>query len=361
MKRILVIDDTEELRRIISESLQAMGWTTVTADDGQNGYDAAVKHLPDLILCDIQMPRMDGYQVLAKLRENRATSAIPFVFLTGVNDWEDIRQGMILGADDYLTKPFTIKELIASVQARFKKQDTLQQASEKKLDDLRGSITLALPHELITPLNGIIGFASLLESDPEMPPEEVQEFARNIHQSAQRLHRVIGNFLLFSQLEILKSDPSKQSAFAKSEPTPCRDCIRRTATAKAEEHTRRNDLVLMAEEALLPIAPRWLEKILQEIIDNAFKFSLPGSLVIVKLQPQEGIHRLSVSDSGRGMSPDQIATIGAHQQFDRQKHEQQGSGLGLSIAKRLAELHGGCLHVECVPGKQTTIMVDFPR
>lgn len=361
MKRILVIDDTEELRRVISEALQAMGWMTITAEDGLSGYEAALKHLPDLILCDIQMPRMDGYQVLAKLRETRATNTIPFIFLTGVNDWEDIRQGMILGADDFLTKPFTIKELIASVQTRFKKQDTLQQASERKLDDLRGSITLALPHELITPLNGIIGFASLLESDPEMPPEEIQEFARNIHQSAQRLHRVIGNFLLFSQLEILKSDPAKQAAFAQTEPTPSRDCVRRTATAKAEEFNRRDDLVLMADEALLPIAPRWLEKILQEVIDNAFKFSAPSSLVIVKVQVFEATQRVSVSDSGRGMAPDQIAQIGAHQQFDRQKHEQQGSGLGLSIAKRLAELHGGCLHVESVPGKQTTVMVDFPR
>jgi two-component system sensor histidine kinase/response regulator len=159
-KKILIIEDTPEIRHLVSETLRSRGFRTVAAEDGLRGVELAVIELPDLILCDVQMPNLDGHGTLTALREQPATEAIPFIFLTGLSDRPNVRYGMDLGADDYLTKPFTVEELLGAVQTRLAKQELLSRRSEAKLEELRENIAYALPHELMTPLNGILGFTT---------------------------------------------------------------------------------------------------------------------------------------------------------------------------------------------------------
>jgi DNA-binding response OmpR family regulator len=120
MQKILVIEDTPDVRELITDTLRFNGFEIIAAADGEAGIQAAVSHLPDLILCDVQMPRKDGFEVLADLRQRPATATIPFVFLTGQADKSHMRQGMNLGADDFLAKPFMLNELMAAVNARLK-------------------------------------------------------------------------------------------------------------------------------------------------------------------------------------------------------------------------------------------------
>ena len=162
MKKVLVIDDTSEIRMIIDETLNMFGFFTLMAEDGETGIELARQQLPDLIICDVNMPKLDGFGTLARLREDERTAGIPFMFLSGAIERPNVRRGMEMGADDYLTKPFTPSELLAAVNARLEKQAEIERKSEKKLDELRGKMTLALPHELRTPLNGIIGLAQIL-------------------------------------------------------------------------------------------------------------------------------------------------------------------------------------------------------
>jgi two-component system sensor histidine kinase/response regulator len=179
MKKILVIEDTADIRALISEMLQSRGFEVLGAEDGTFGVQIAEAQSPDLILCDVQMPRMNGFEVLQRLRENESTSTIPFIFLTGAADKMQVRHGMELGADDYLTKPFTLQELLAAVAARLETRATLAKAAARKLADLRDSITFSLPHEFITPLNGILGFSSILvEQAGKLTGNEIEEFGR---------------------------------------------------------------------------------------------------------------------------------------------------------------------------------------
>ena len=122
MHTILAIDDSPEIRLIINETLNLFGFKTLVAEDGSTGIMLAQEHLPDLIICDINMPKLDGYATLKAMREHEATAMIPFVFLSGVTDRITMRKGMELGADDYLTKPFSPKELMAAVNTRLEKQ-----------------------------------------------------------------------------------------------------------------------------------------------------------------------------------------------------------------------------------------------
>jgi signal transduction histidine kinase len=361
MKRILVIDDDPAVQSLTVKALRARGFETLTAEDGLAGLEMARKHLPDMIICDIQMPNLDGYGTLAALQQDTLTSTIPFIFLTGLTDRTQIRQGMGLGADDYLTKPFTASELISAVNTRLGKRAALQRRSEKKLEELRGNIGLALPHEMLTPLNGILGFAALMmDEDMVFEPREIQDFARNINISALRLHRLIENFIIYSELELAASDPAKIEEFRKSEPILTSEIVARVASEKAGPARREADLSLNVKEAAVAMSPTYFKKAVEELVDNAVKFSKAGSPIKVSSGPANRQFALSISDRGRGMTPGQIADVGAHMQFERRFYEQQGVGLGLIIAKRLAVLHGGDLTIESTPGEYTTVCMILP-
>jgi CRP-like cAMP-binding protein len=145
MKKILVIEDNFEVRENLAEILEISDYAVVTAGDGIQGVETALKEHPDLILCDVMMPRLDGFGVLRILSQKPATSDIPFIFLTAKSDKEDFRLGMNLGADDYITKPFEHKELLDAIDIRLKKSERLEKLFEQNplenktlLDEARG-------------------------------------------------------------------------------------------------------------------------------------------------------------------------------------------------------------------------------
>src|SRR5690349_8908794 len=116
MTKILVIEDEKILREEVADWLMLEDYEAMSAEDGIAGVEAAFRHLPDLIICDITMPRLDGHGVLLELRANSTTADIPFIFVTARASYEDVRTGMDLGADDYITKPFTRLELLTAIQ-----------------------------------------------------------------------------------------------------------------------------------------------------------------------------------------------------------------------------------------------------
>ena len=141
MTKILVIEDEQGVRENLLEILEAENFDTIGAENGHVGITWAWEHRPDLIICDVMMPELDGYEVLKLLRQDPVTETIPFIFLTAKADKADLRQGMELGADDYLTKPFTMAELLGAIASRLKRQASIARQSEQKLEALRTSIT----------------------------------------------------------------------------------------------------------------------------------------------------------------------------------------------------------------------------
>ena len=350
MKRILVIEDSPDVRATICEILEARGWHALTAEDGEQGLALATSQLPDLVLCDIRMPRKDGYAVLRELRANPPTASMPFVFLTGLSDKPNMRQGMELGADDYIVKPFTPEELCSAVESRLRKQQAVMQMAERRLTELRSTLNSALPHELVTPLNTILGFSSLIMDSPELGLKAAREYAGHILEAGERLHKLIERFVFFSQLELAASDPERQGMFSHPEPIPLPERLSVIAQRCASEAHRENDLSLELQEVTARIAQSHLDRLTQELVRNAFKFSEPGTPVQVATQRSNGLTSLCVTNQGRGFTPQQISSIGAHLQFDRELQEQQGTGLGLAIVRRLAELYQGSFWIQSTPG-----------
>jgi len=360
MQKILVIDDEAMFREATACALQRKGFETVEAADGIEGAETARRLLPDLIICDVNMDRMDGYTLLEALRQEPATAAIPFILMTGMGDVDSMRRGMNLGADDYLAKPFTAPQLFSAVEARLKKNQFLRQNAEKKLSDLRANLSLALPHEMITPLNGIFGLAQILSSEAEsLTPAEVADFGSNILSSAERLHRTVQNFLLYGQLEMQASDPQTVAVLREKLTAMIHQLVETRARHFAETSTRAGDLQMELADGSVRVAQDLFTKLVDELIDNAFKFSTAGTTVRVKSWLSKDEYTLSITDCGQGMDAAQIAGIGAYSQFNRKSNEQQGAGLGLVIARRIVELHGGQFGIQSEPGAGTTVTVKL--
>jgi signal transduction histidine kinase len=273
-----------------------------------------------------------------------------------------MRKGMTLGADDFLVKPFTGAELLSAVESRLLKHKEAADEAERKLSQLRASISLAMPHELRTPLSSIVGFAQILvEEGDKLTGSEIIQCGKLMQNAGRRLQRLLENVVALTQVELIAADKVKSAFVRTSQLEQTRVFIRDVSQRKAVHHNRQSDLELDLVETPIAVSEAYLQKMLDELIDNAFKFSQVGSKVWVKSDAEMDHVVLTISDNGRGMTREQVSNLGAYVQFDRKSREQQGTGLGLTIAKRLAEIHGGSMKFEVGSGRGLTIRVRLPK
>ena len=216
---------------------------------------------------------------------------------------------------------------------------------------------------MLTPLNGIIGLSGILIDDYlSIPETEVKEHLNDIHVSGRRLYRLIQNFLLFANLELIVTNPERMQIWRnRSDRTLAKEAIASVAADIARQANRQNDLQLeLLQDAIVKIAEQDLKKVVAEIVANAFKFSLVGNPVHLITNTDGNFLILCVINKGRGMTAEQISQIGAYMQFERKLYEQQGSGLGLIIAKRLTELYEGKFSINSIPHQQTIVRIALP-
>jgi len=234
--------------------------------------------------------------------------------------------------------------------------------TEQKLDDLRESILLSMPHEMRTPLTSILGFSDIMAMDArQMEPDQVESMALHINKAAIRLSHVVENYLAFAQTEIIRLDPKRINTLRQMRTRDAKAIIEEAASRVATYYDRSNDLELDIESDTLAFQEDFLKKSIEELVDNAFKFSEPGTPVKVRAAPNGDLYRIEIKDQGRGMTPEQIRDVGAFMQFERAFWEQQGCGLGLVITRRLVDLHQGTLDIESQPESGLTIWLRLPR
>lgn len=359
MTDIVVIEDELTVLDNILDTLEAAGYSAHGAESGTKGVELVRTINPDLIICDIFMPEMDGYQVLQKLKQDDTTATIPFIFLTAKAERSDLRYGMDLGADDYIAKPFTQRELLKAIQTRLKKRTAILEKYESTISKLRKNIAYALPHEFRTPLMHILGGAELLNSSfTTLTEEEIQKVAASILIGGRRLHRLIENYLVYAQIEIISSDKQQIEGLRRNI-CAAQAIIVQKSRERARANERPDDLILEVEDSHLPISGENLAKIVEELVENAFKFSSAGKKVRVRGARREKGYLIEICDQGLGMTAEHISAVGAYMQFERTLREQQGLGLGLAIAQRLAHLHGAQFKIYSRPNKGTCVFVQF--
>jgi len=356
VEKILIIEDDLPIRESVAEYLEQEGYKCILAKDGEDGISLANLDMPNLILCDIKMPGINGHQVLQALRENPQTSNIPFIFLSALVDKKHLREGMLLGADDYITKPFRPEELLAAVKVRLDKYKSVK----KKMDVLKESISYSLPHELKTPLVSILGYAEILiDKFKENDDAEALEFSQAIFDSGVRLNRLIHQFLIYEKLSLISDNPEAIEDRNIVIVTP--DIIKGIANSAAGKYNRASDLIMNLNEGSVRVPMNYVSVLIEELVDNALKFSTVGSKVLIESEITDNGYALSFFDEGRGMTEEQIMNIGAYQQFERNKYEQPGVGLGLAITKKIVELYKGNMQIISEAGKGTKVKVNLPQ
>ncbi len=363
MSKILVIEDEVAVRENIIELLSEEGYEAIGAQDGDEGVRLVWKEMPDLIICDILMPNLDGYGVLAKISQDVRLTSIPFLFLTARIGRDDLRKGMGLGADDYITKPFTRSELLQAIATRLGRMQKLESFAQRKLIELRKQITTKLPHELLTPLSITLGYSELLRDQiEELSRDEVRGLAQDIHHATQRLIHLVENYLLFADLEMILADPKKAQDFHQVESIEVLPFLSEIALEKARQVERETDLVLNLQPGTVFVYEAHLAKICEELVDNAFRYSRKGTPVEVQGEvfPTRRMYRLRLVDEGHGMTAEQIRSVDGFIQVDRHMVQRSGLGFGLALVRRLAELYQGTLTIFSQPGKGTQVDVTLP-
>jgi signal transduction histidine kinase len=355
MKTILLLDDDETIRSTFSLALRHHGYRVIEASSGDVGLELARKHLPDLILSDISMPGSDGQAVLQSIRQDPELSSKQVVLMTGQTHLVTPRRGMELGADDFLVKPISLADLLSCIDARLKRAQVHWRVEDQALSKLRATLHSTLPHELFTPLGGIIGLAGILQSGhAQFSSEEVAELLADINSSALRLHRTLRNYLMIFDLE---AQSGKQAAPPKKLPaSELKENLLTGIQASVQRHDRGNDVQIDIDACPIFVPAADINLIAEELVDNACKFSPKGSKVAVRFGPGAV---LTVTDAGRGMTPEEIAQLGLFQQFNRKKQEQQGLGLGLELVQKLAARCGADFSIESRPSQGTTVKITF--
>lgn len=348
--KIILFEDDKNVKDSVIEILTSENYSVFHLDSDADIYKMLGEIKPDLIISDVMMPVKSGLDLIKEIKSNDQFSDIPFIFLTARSDHSDLREGMNLGADDYIVKPFKAKDLLRSVELRIKKSELIKE----KIDRFSKSVALSVPHELRTPLISLMGYSDLIIDDFDfLSDNDIVEYVKRIKCSTVRLHKVIEKFILYSNLLMIDIDEELKKRFLSKTEFDLSELISRIAISSSTEYDRNSDLKLIVEPANVFLAEDLLSFALTQLIDNAFKFSSAGTPVIISLRPFDTGYELSISDSGMGMSLEQIKEIEAFRQIDREKLNQNGNGLGIAIAIKSLTFLDSKLSIESQLNKGT--------
>jgi two-component system sensor histidine kinase/response regulator len=359
-KKILVIDDEAQMCEYIGTALRPR-FDFTAVNDGEDGVQAAMFLQPDLILCDVNMRGIDGYQTLQMLRENRLICHTPCILMTGQGSETGRRKGMELGADDYLVKPFTVGQLHNAVNARLAKHDSIKHRAEEKFRSMQRTLATSLPNQLLAPMDDLLALTELIgKGYRAFEFDEIVAMARDAHRSGVRVRQQMENCLLLAELMMLAEDPMRPSPWRQRTRVHVLDIIEPAIVEMARQHQRLPDLQMSLSYCQSHIDVRSLQKIVQEMLDNAMKFSSAKTPVEVRVFPSRTECIVEIADRGPGIAPEQLDKLDAFVRFEEKLADDKGCGLGLAIAKRLAELNGGKLTLTNREGGGTLAHLALP-
>ena len=297
---ILVVEDDGALLEGLRDMLELSGYHVLTARNGVEGLAVLQARQPDLIVSDINMPRMNGYEFYGQVRARPEWVSIPFIFLTAKSEKADVRHGKILGADDYVTKPFEEVDLLVAVQAKLNRRAELDAAQSRVVAELKHTILTTLNHEFRTPLTYITTYADML-GDENISTAELKEFMRGIQTGSDRLRRLVEDFILLVELQTGEAQQTYDRRSARL--TDLANLLKMALErARANAEARRVELVLEINGALPPIRAdrEYLFDALVRLLDNAIKFSRKAGGVV---QPARRAGRARRAHRGGGRGP----------------------------------------------------------
>ncbi len=352
---VLIVDDTLVNLRLLSQMLSDQGYKVRAVTSGSRALEAVQASPPDLILLDIMMPEMDGYQVCQHLKAREQTCDIPIIFISALNATENIVNAFAAGGVDYVTKPFKPREVIARVETHLALRN-LHRDLRREIAEL-DAFAHTVAHDLKNPLNTIIGYTVVLTDlidEPDISQADIEDMAQRVVEGARKMNDIIDNLLLLSGVRQRVVDFESLSDMS-----GILDDVQRRLTSLMTE----GQVELVCPEqwpVALGYGP-WVEEIWVNYISNAIKYGGQPPCVEVGATEQEDDQvRFWVRDNGPGLTPEQQERLFIP--FERLGQvEIEGHGLGLSIVLRIAEKLGGQVGVESEVGQGSLFWFALPN
>ncbi len=356
---ILVVDDTPANLSVLFDTLQGAGFRVLTAESGESALTRVQYAQPDLILLDIMMPGLDGFEICRRLCQIESLAQVPIIFMTALSDTEDKINGFQAGGVDYIVKPFRKEEVLARIRVHLRLRQTqwqLEQELKAKGELIRELEAFAhtVAHDLRTPINGILGFAELLHSNWQtMPESEKLESLQYIIKGSANLAKIIHEILLLSTVR-------QEECIL--EPT----CM----LTVLQDVLERLQLAIKEAEATIALNgpwPKvwgygpWLAEVWSNYLSNALKYGGRPPQIEIGSEPgaEDGWVRYYVKDRGDGIPEDQQAKL--FLPFSRLgRPSDNSSGLGLSIVQRILDKLKGKVGVRSQVGQGSTFYFELP-
>lgn len=355
---VMVVDDNPLIQGVIRSVLQSENIHVITCSDGQEALESLKTNHVDLIICDVMMPIMGGFELYQKVREETALFHVPFLFLTALDGEEDKLKGLESGADDYICKPFDPKELVSIVRGKLHRSKAIKTQSDSKYESYRRKVLHTLSHEFRTPLVAINTSSELLLERPELEKTKIKILVEAIQRGGLRLERLVNDFMLLQQIE---AGLAERLYSTRSEPILVSElCERITSHVKslvdAEGGAISIETSLNAQKVNV-YEPQVLDAV-RRIVHNAIKFSKADKTVEIEYISVADEFLIRVKDRGIGISESQREDLlKPFAQIDRETLEQQGSGVGLAIAGAYLRIQGGHLTIESREGGGTIVTI----
>ena len=365
---VLIVDDTPMNLKLLSDMLSRYGYRIRAARDGEMALKSIQSSRPDLILLDIRMPGMDGYEVCMTLKADPENEDIPVVFISALNDSDDIVKGFEVGGADYVTKPFKFREVLARVENQLTLVRQKQEIEETRkrerqyyetLNKMKDRFISAATHDMKNPVALIMGYATLLENLPyALSNPEILDFVQGIQKGSNKLLRLITEMLDLIQIE--------SGYFLAMEPTNLQALIETTVDSYRLLASEKNIALRYSPDDVQTIAridANKFERVLDNLISNAVKYTASGGQVEVRKFDERTQVIIEVEDSGYGIPEDALQRVFEpfYRVGDEMHQEQEGTGLGLAVTKTIIDQHQGELYVESQVGHGSIFTIVLPK
>jgi len=357
--KLLLIDDEKPLLNNLKQILEFENFEVVTAGNGMEGLSQYEKEKPDLIICDIMMPEMDGYVFIKNLRVKGFTDT-PFIFLTAKSDYDDLRAGMNFGADDYLVKPVKSSQLIEAINIRLQRKREINKKVEVQLTQIENGFRLVTDQEFFASIYDIVGYLQLLKTKhTQLDDESVQEYLGYMENSTNRLLSLLRKIKNWQEQEqnLLNTKNTEKPV------VQIQELLIAVAKNTAKLYNREQDLIAdVTEEASLHINKGLLETLFNELLDNAFKFSQKRNPIVVSTEIKNGNYKIVIADTGKSATAETLIGFKPMYNADRLPDNDPGIGLGLAIANlAIKSLNGKIIFENNTPnGIAVTVSIPIP-
>lgn len=351
---ILLVDDVPENINILYQTLSNQGYLFAVATNGKETFTAVESEKPDLILLDIMMPEISGFDVCKKLKQDPKTSDIPIIFLTAKNELDDKVKGFKLGAVDYITKPFEAEEVKARVATHVRLRKSEQRLIE--LNATKDKLFSIIGHDLRGPIGNIRDALEMIMQGV-IVTDMIEEFIESMSKEAKQTYNLLENLLYWARTQQNEIEQNPENLFLNEITTNMFELLGSMADAKSIELINDTDLhhTAYADKNMI-------ETVLRNLISNAIKFTPEFGKISVTSEMENDIINISVVDTGVGISQDDKEKLFSKSLYYTTygTNNEKGSGLGLMLCKEFVERNKGKIRVESKIGEGSTFIVTLP-